>query len=72
MRVVMKDREDFLRDPVFFFFIALAIADQAFQGISSLDQFWAVWPPRDRRQFEFQWNTAIMDIPVLRMADDLG
>ena len=71
MRVVMKDREDFLRDPVFFF-IALAISDKAFRGISSLDQFWAVRPPSNRSQFEFQWDAAVMDTPVLRKADRLG
>lgn len=44
----MKDREDVLRDPVFFFFIALAISDKAFRGILLLEQLWEV-RPRNRR-----------------------
>ena len=67
MRVTMKDREDFLRDPIFFF-VALAIADNAFRSISSLDQFWAVRPPRNTRQFEFQWKSAVKDLPILRIS----
>ena len=71
LRVIMKDKENFLRDPVFFF-VALAFADHAFRGISSLDQFWAVRPPHDRTQFEFQWNVAVMETPVFRSTDKNG
>ena len=67
----MKDQEKFLRDPVFFF-IALAFADHAFRGISSLNQFWEIRPPGDKKQFEFQWNDAVMDVPVFRSKGDLS
>ena len=67
----MKDKEGLLRDPVFFF-VALAFADNAFRGITSLDQFWKVRPFGDNRQLELQWNDAVMDTPVFRWIDKSG
>ena len=64
----MKDKEDVLRDPVFFF-VALAFADKAFLGISSLDQFWKIRPSGDKSHLEFQWNIEVEDIPVFRWMD---
>lgn len=71
LRVIMKDKEELLRDPVFFF-VALAFADNAFRGIPSLDQFWKVRPSGDNKQLEFQWHDAVMDIPVFRSTDKSG
>lgn len=71
MRVIMKDKEGFLRDPVFFF-LALAFVDEALLGIDSVDQFWMIRPSGNRKQFDFQWNPTVLDTPVFQLTDSTG
>lgn len=71
MRVIMKDKEGFLRDPVIFF-LALAFVDEALLGIDSVDQFWMIRPPGNRKQFDFQGNPTVLDTPVFQLTDSTG
>ncbi|KAL9038224.1 MAG: hypothetical protein Q9214_005369, partial [Letrouitia sp. 1 TL-2023] len=64
-RIAMLNHEQLYRDPVAFF-LALAIADNAFKGIHSLEQFWAVRPQRGQKSFQFKWNQEALDQPVFR------
>ncbi len=62
----MQSRERLFRDPVAFF-LALAFADNAIKGVSSIEQFWSIQPRKGQKSFQFEWNTDKLDVPVFRV-----
>ena len=67
----MQSRERLFRDPVAFF-LALAFADDAIKGVSSIEQFWSVQPRRGQKSFQFEWNEDKLDVPVFRVVTATG
>ena len=46
----MQPRERLFRNPVAFF-LALAFADNAIRGVSSIKQFWSIQPRKGQKSF---------------------
>jgi len=67
----MTDHENMFYDPVWFF-VALAFTDQAFKGISNLEQFWTVRPKDGQGSFQFEWNADVLETPVFRAVKSSG
>ena len=64
----MTSRDDVMRDPVAFV-LALAFADTALKGITSVQKFADVKPRSEKELFTFEWNDEVLDQPVFRLVD---
>ena len=67
----MQPRERLFRNPVAFF-LALAFADDAIRGVSSIEQFWSIQPRKGQKSFQFEWNADKLDLPVFRVITATG
>ena len=54
------------------FFLALAFADDAIRGVSSIEQFWSIQPRKGQKSFQFEWNADKLDLPVFRVITATG
>ncbi|KAL9583992.1 MAG: hypothetical protein Q9203_004848 [Teloschistes exilis] len=70
-RVTMLSRERLFRDPIAYF-LTLAFADDAIKGVKTMEQFWAIKPPKGQKSFQFEWNADKMDMPVFRVTTATG
>ena len=63
----MYEHERLQYNAVFFFF-ALALADHAFKGISTIEELMRVRLPDGRDSWELEWDERVLDLPILWMA----
>ncbi|KAL8637191.1 MAG: hypothetical protein Q9228_005515 [Teloschistes exilis] len=70
-RVTMSSEDRLLRNPLAFF-LALAFADDAIKGVSSVEQFWEIRPRQGQKSFQLEWNKEKLDTPVFRMVNATG
>lgn len=67
----MSSEDRLLRNPLAFF-LALAFADDAIKGVSSVEQFWEIRPRRGQKSFQSEWNKDKLDTPVFRIVNATG
>ncbi|KAK3178123.1 hypothetical protein OEA41_000256 [Lepraria neglecta] len=67
----MTDMENLFEDRVVFFLV-LANADNAFLGITSVEDLWKVRPRDGESIFTFQWQNEVLELPVFRKAQAHG
>lgn len=67
----MTSRDRLFRDPVAFF-LALAVADNAIKGVTTVEQLLKIRPQGGNKTFQFQWNEGKGDLPVFRTVTAKG